>query len=76
MAKMKALNRQHEAGFIRAYDAQAARRQLQISATLVALLALAAAILGFLARAETRPLSHALGANPRGVAETLLDSRS
>jgi hypothetical protein len=65
-----------DAGFVRAYDAQAARRQFQISIILVAVLALAAAALGTLARID-RPAamgwSSGAGAGSPHVAETLLD---
>jgi hypothetical protein len=39
-----------DAGFVRAYDAQAARRQFQISLILILILALAAFSLGILVR--------------------------
>jgi hypothetical protein len=39
-----------DAGFIRAYDSRAARRQFQISAALILVLALAAFTLGFVLR--------------------------
>ena len=41
-----------DAGFVRAYDAQAARRQFQISIVLVAVLVIAAIALGTLARID------------------------
>lgn len=67
-----------DAGFVRAYDAQAARRQFQISLVLVTVLALAAAALGTLARLEApaaaRP-SSAVTAGSVHFAETLLDIR-
>ena len=65
-----------DAGFVRAYDAQAARRQFQISIMLVLVLALAAGALGMLARLD-RPIatgrSSAATASSPHVAETLLD---
>jgi hypothetical protein len=67
-----------DAGFIRAYDAHAARRQFQISIVLVAVVALAAVALGMLARVD-RPIpegrSSAVAASVPHVAETLLDIR-
>lgn len=43
------IERRYDAGFVRAYDARAARRQFQISIGLVALLGLAAVGLAMLA---------------------------
>jgi hypothetical protein len=68
-----------DAGFIRAYDAHAARRQFQISIVLVMVLALAAVALGMLARLD-RPMvagrfSATTTATSPHVAETLLDIR-
>ncbi|HUI21357.1 MAG TPA: hypothetical protein VLZ74_09970 [Methylocella sp.] len=68
-----------DAGFVRAYDAQAARRQFQISIVLLAVLALAAGAIGLVARLD-RPanpgrVSAAIMSNSQ-VAETLLDIRS
>lgn len=67
-----------DAGFIRAYDVHAARRQFQISIVLVTVLALAAVALGMLARID-RPIpegrSSAVTASGFHVAETLLDIR-
>ena len=67
-----------DAGFVRAYDAHAARRQFQISIVLVAVLVLAAVALGMLARVD-RPTamgrSSAVTASSPHVAETLLDIR-
>jgi hypothetical protein len=65
-----------DAGFVRAYDARAARRQFQISIVLVAVLALAAVALGMLAhldRPTTPGRSSAVTATIPHVAETLLD---
>jgi hypothetical protein len=65
-----------DAGFVRAYDAHAARRQFQISIVLVAVLALAAVALGMLARLDrpaTPVRSSAVTASSPHVAETLLD---
>jgi hypothetical protein len=68
-----------DAGFVRAYDANAARRQLQISIMLVAVLALAAIVLGLLVRLD-RPIASqryaaVISSSPH-LAETLLDIRS
>jgi hypothetical protein len=67
-----------DAGFVRAYDAHAARRQFQISIVLVLVLALAAVALGMLARLD-RPIttgrSWAVTPSSPHVAETLLDIR-
>ena len=67
-----------DAGFVRAYDAHAARRQFQISIALVAVLGLAALALVFLARLDpqtrfARP--RAVNAQGPHIAETLLDIR-
>ncbi|HUB65753.1 MAG TPA: hypothetical protein VL996_15120 [Methylocella sp.] len=71
-------NHRSDAGFIRAYDARAARRQFQISLVLVAVVALAAAALGMLTRLD-RPVamirSPNVAASGQFVAETLLDNR-
>lgn len=67
-----------DAGFIRAYDAHAARRQFQISIVLVAVLALAASALGMLAQLDrpiTQGRSAAVTVSSHYVAETLLDIR-
>jgi hypothetical protein len=67
-----------DAGFVRAYDAQAARRQFQISIVLVAVLALTAVALGMLVRLDAPSASgrsSAVTASPSHVAETLLDIR-
>lgn len=67
-----------DAGFVRTYDARAARRQFQVSVALVVVLALAALALGLLTRSEpsahpVNPVSsHGTGAK---FAETLLDIR-
>ena len=61
-------------GFVRAYDARAARRQFQISIGLVAVIALAAVVVGTLARLDP-PATGRPAASPY-VAETLLDIRS
>ncbi|ACK51871.1 hypothetical protein Msil_2960 [Methylocella silvestris BL2] len=68
-----------DAGFVRSYDLQAARRQLQVSLFLVVVLGCAAIALAVMSRLET-------GANPqhpaalRGgtslVAQSLLDKRN
>lgn len=44
-----------DAGFVHAYDARAAKRQLQISIALVFVLAFAAAVIGFLAQLDFPP---------------------
>ena len=65
-----------DAGFVRAYDAHAARRQFQISIVLVAVLALAAvrsAVLARLDRPTVAGRSSAVTAGSPHVAETLLD---
>jgi hypothetical protein len=41
-----------DAGFVRAYDSQAARRQFQVSVVLIVVLAVAAFFLGILVRFE------------------------
>ena len=48
------------AGFVHAYDARAAKRQLQISIALVFVLAFAAAVIGFLAQLDF-PAGRSLG---------------
>lgn len=67
-----------DAGFVRAYDAHAARRQFQISLALVAVLALAALALAVLARLDrpdsTGRSSAVIVSGPK-VAQTLLDMR-
>ncbi|MCI0467955.1 MAG: hypothetical protein L0Y57_13280 [Beijerinckiaceae bacterium] len=67
-----------DSGFVRAYDARAARRQFQVSIVLVLALALAAAALGLSARLN-RPVKPekpaAFAASSAGVAGTLLDIR-
>jgi hypothetical protein len=72
------LDHRSDAGFVRAYDAHAARRQLQISIILVAVLALAAGTLAMVARID-RPAvaarSSGVTAGSPPVAETLLDIR-
>jgi hypothetical protein len=67
-----------DAGFVRAYDAQAARRQFQISIVLVAVLALAAVVLGLLVRLDRPSVperSSAIIMSSPHLAETLLDIR-
>jgi hypothetical protein len=67
-----------DAGFVRAYDVHAARRQFQISILLVLVLALAAVALGMLARLDPPAISGRSPAVPSSsphVAETLLDIR-
>jgi len=49
-----------DSGFVHAYDARAAKRQLQISIGLVLVLAFAAAMIGFLAQLE-RPQGRSSG---------------
>jgi hypothetical protein len=69
-----------DAGFVRAYDARAARRQFQISIGLVAVLVLAAMALGMAARLDppmpARQSWTVSGGSGFYVAETLLDNRS
>lgn len=63
---------QPDAGFVRSYEAQSARRQFQVSVALILVLALAAIALGFLAGLD-HP-AHVSSARAIGVhfAETLL----
>jgi hypothetical protein len=67
-----------DAGFVRAYDARAARRQFQVSSMLVVVLALAAFALGMLTRLAP-PIatgrSSAVTPGRPHIAETLLDIR-
>jgi hypothetical protein len=67
-----------DAGFVRAYDARAARRQFQVSIVLAVVLALAAIALGILTQLAP-PIaagrSSALNASSPYIAETLLDIR-
>jgi hypothetical protein len=67
-----------DAGFVRAYDARAARRQFQFSSLLVLVLALAAIALGILTQLvppiATGRSSAARPSSPH-IAETLLDIR-
>jgi len=68
-----------DAGFVRAYDAGAARRQFQVSVALVVVLALAALALGMLARWDQSPRAVNPEASKGGAshfAETLLDIHS
>ncbi|HET6374471.1 MAG TPA: hypothetical protein VFF88_00335 [Methylocella sp.] len=57
MAAQAPFDRDPGAGFIRAYDARAARRQFQVSVSLVLLLAFAAAALGCLTQLGSQALS-------------------
>ena len=67
-----------DAGFARAYDARAARRQFQVSSLLVLVLALAALALGILTQfpppIATGRSSSARPGSPH-IAQTLLDIR-
>jgi hypothetical protein len=67
-----------DAGFVRAYDARAARRQFQVSSMLVLVLALAAIALGILTQLAP-PIaagrSSVFNASSPYIAETLLDIR-
>jgi hypothetical protein len=67
-----------DAGFVRAYDAHAARRQFQVSSMLVLVLVLAAMALGILTQfappIATGRSSAAKPGSPH-IAETLLDIR-
>jgi hypothetical protein len=71
-------DRKPEAGFVRAYDIRAARRQFQVSLALVLVLGVAAIALGFLTQLD-RPLAtgrlRAAAPGNLPVAETLLDIR-
>ena len=51
-----------DAGFVRTYDSQAARRQFQVSVALIVILALAAFVLGILVRFDEPTMT-----NPRPV---------
>jgi hypothetical protein len=64
-----------DAGFIRAYDARAARRQFQVSIALVLVLAFAATVLGCLTIDRPSVASRSVAGKPisPNVAETLLD---
>jgi len=67
-----------DAGFVRAYDARAARRQFQVSSMLVLVLALAAIALGVATRlAPPIATGRSSAIKPSGphIAETLLDIR-
>jgi len=67
-----------DAGFVRAYDARAARRQFQFSSMLVLVLALAAIALGIstqLAPPIVTGRSSAARPSSPHIAETLLDIR-
>ena len=67
-----------DAGFVRAYDARAARRQFQVSSMLLLLLALAAIALGMMTRLAppvTSGRSAAVKPGSNHIAETLLDIR-
>ncbi|MGH6857219.1 MAG: hypothetical protein ACRECP_06160 [Methylocella sp.] len=67
-----------DAGFVRAYDARAARRQLQVSIVLVLVLGLAALALGILTQlAPPIAAGRSSAAKPSSphIAESLLDIR-
>ncbi len=69
----------HDAGFVRSYDALAARRQFQVSLILVVVLAAAAIALGVVAHFDRPdPQLHPASAKSGGshFAETSLDDRS
>lgn len=55
MTILDPLDHRSDAGFVRAYDARAARRQFQISILLILILALAAIAVGLLTRID-RPV--------------------
>jgi hypothetical protein len=72
-------NHGHDDGFVRSYDAQAARRQFQVSLILVVVLAVSAIALGIVAQLDRPdPQIHPASAKTNGshFAETLLDNRS
>ena len=66
-----------DAGFVRAYDARAARRQFQFSSVLVLVLALSAIALGILTQLAPQIVTGRSAARPSSphIAETLLDIR-
>ncbi|HEY8032465.1 MAG TPA: hypothetical protein VIF02_08835 [Methylocella sp.] len=67
-----------DAGFVRAYDARAARRQFQVSSMLVLVLLLSAIALGILAQLGPQTVTGRSAAVKTGghhIAETLLDIR-
>ncbi|MGH6838219.1 MAG: hypothetical protein ACREDT_05375 [Methylocella sp.] len=66
-----------DAGFVRAYDARGARRQVQISTMLVLVLALAAIVLGISTLLPPIAAGRSIAARPSRphIAETLLDIR-
>jgi hypothetical protein len=67
-----------DAGFVRAYDARAARRQFQVSSILVVVLALSAIALGILTQlAPPVATGRSVAVKPGipHIAETLLDIR-
>jgi hypothetical protein len=73
------LDKNPDAGFLRAFDAQSARRQFQVSVALILVVDLAAFAVGALARLDqsiapaSPPLAKMRGAH---TAETALDIRS
>lgn len=67
-----------DAGFVRAYDARAARRQFQVSSMLVLVLLLSAIALGILSQLGPQVVTGRSAAVKKGghhIAETLLDIR-
>ncbi len=58
-----------DAGFIRTYDVQTARRQFQVSMLLIFVLALAAFALGLLVRFDDSAVSHIAPSSPAKASE-------
>jgi hypothetical protein len=76
MAIADPFDQKTDAGFVRSYDARAARRQLQVSVALVLVLAMATLALG-LALGTDRPRASKSWTPPKPhFAESLLDIRS
>jgi hypothetical protein len=70
-------DRTSEAGFVRAFDTRAARRQFQVSLALVLVLGLAAIVLGLLFQLDRLwAASSALKADSPPAAEISLDLRN
>lgn len=77
MAIADQFDHEPDAGFVRSYDARAARRQFQVSVVLVVVLLVATLAVAFLVR-NGRPSSAAervaIGSTKSVFAETLLDA--